>query len=147
MVVALLKHLQEAHNETRCREHQHLEVDIDGRPGPNLAVGRARELREAREGHLGSTLYAGNPVKSGVTTSGGDVAKKRFSLLPHYDILRRDILRFATRDLTINTGGIEGRRDPNNNVGGGQFAVKICLDREDVRDLCCANFVHCRNDA
>ena len=58
VVVALFKYLQEADNKTGCGEHEYLEVNIDGRPSPDLSGGGASKLSMTRECDFRSSLDA-----------------------------------------------------------------------------------------
>jgi hypothetical protein len=58
VVIALLKHLEEAHDEPGRREHQHLEVDVDRRSRPHLPVRRTRQVRGGRQRALLAALQA-----------------------------------------------------------------------------------------
>ena len=60
VIVALLEHLQEAHNQPRGGEHEHLEVDIDWWACPDLAVRHACQRCSPRKRDFLATLYSRN---------------------------------------------------------------------------------------
>ena len=60
LIVTLLEDLQETHDQARRCEHEHLEVDIDGRSRPDLSSCRAGQLSMRGEGDFLSALYARN---------------------------------------------------------------------------------------
>lgn len=61
IVVTLLEHLQESHDQTGGRVHQNLKINVNRRTGPYLSSGSACKLGSSREGHFLTSLNAGNP--------------------------------------------------------------------------------------
>ncbi len=49
LVITLLKHFQEPHNQPRCREHQHLEIYFNRWSRPHLSCGRACQVCRPRK--------------------------------------------------------------------------------------------------
>lgn len=85
-VVARLKNLQEAYNEPRCCEHQHLKLNIDWGSSPDLSCSRSCQIRGCPDSTLLATLQSGNPGhfrKQGISQT-----PKTFQcfLLPNNDI-------------------------------------------------------------
>ena len=131
VVVALLKHFQEAHDKAGRREHEHLEIDVYRRPCPHLPVGGRRELSKTRECHLRSTLNAGDPGGRSVNTSSDNGGPGNVSL-PDDDVLSRDVFRLTTGDLTIYIGRVQGRWYSQHHVGRRELACEVGLDGDDI---------------
>ena len=47
VIIALLKDFEESNKDTRCREHEHLKINVDWRASPCLPVRRGRQLCRA----------------------------------------------------------------------------------------------------
>ena len=146
LVVALLEYLQEAHDQARRGEHEHLEVNIDRRAGPDLARRRARQLRVARERHLLATLYSRNPTIR--VLSALDLTRRADGhALPHDDVLRRHVLRLPERHLAVDVGRVERGGYAHDDVRRRELVVEARLHGNDVRHLRRPDLVHGRDHA
>lgn len=133
VIVTLLEHLQEPHNKAGGSEHEHLEINIDGRSGPHLAMCGACQLSRAREGCFCAPLYPRNPGR--MISNHLQQEIQEMNTLPHDNVLRRNILRFTVCHLTVDACRVQRGRYSHHDVCGRQFVTEICLDGDDVGDL------------
>ena len=62
LVIALLEHLEEAHEQPGRSEHEYLKVNLDRRPAPCFSVCRRTEFRIGLERGFGHALNAWDPT-------------------------------------------------------------------------------------
>lgn len=120
-VVALLEYLEVSNQQAAAREHQEAEAHAQRRPAPRLLVGHGGQLGLGAQHEL---ALSGEP-----------------SNLPHYMILCGLIFGLPLCTPLGDSGGVQGRRDADDNVSGEQLGAKVCLDADAVLDLGLANLV------
>ena len=114
-VVVLLKHLQVPDQQARTGEHQQREVEAQRRPAPGFLVRHAGQRGLRRKHVLALAGEAGD--------------------LPDDVVLLGLVLRFSLGGALGDFGGVEGRGDADDDVGGEELGAVVGFDGDAVFDF------------